>query len=162
MAARVTCLFLCLIRVKLVALPNQPCVCCMGSSLLRVPPGSPSCGGDITVYVWHKPTELAHSFLFCSCVCFCLYGPSNCISFHKFAWELSVFSLCSSSLVSALLVLSAIYLFMKVSFSPDIIPSGWLGSKLQFTNSLLSLCSSMAACYILIHVPDLSHASTHT
>ena len=25
------------------------------------------CGG-VTVYVWHKPTELAHSFLFCSCV----------------------------------------------------------------------------------------------
>ena len=28
---------------------------------------------------WHRPTKLAHSFLFCSCVCFCLYGP--CI-FH--------------------------------------------------------------------------------
>ena len=23
------------------------------------------------------------SFLFCSCVCFCLYGPLSCISFHK-------------------------------------------------------------------------------
>ena len=30
--------------------------------------GSLSRGGDVTVYVWHKPTELAHSFLFCSCV----------------------------------------------------------------------------------------------
>ena len=25
---------------------------------------------------WHKATELAHSFLFCSCVCSCLHGPS--------------------------------------------------------------------------------------
>ena len=33
----------------------------------------------------HKPTELAHSFLFCSCVCFCLYGPFRCMSFHKFS-----------------------------------------------------------------------------
>ena len=32
----------------------------------------------------------------------------------------SVFSLCSSGLISALLVLSTIYLFMKVCFSPDI------------------------------------------
>ena len=30
----------------------------------------------------HKPAELAHTFLFCSCVCFCLYGPLNCTSFH--------------------------------------------------------------------------------
>ena len=32
-----------------------------------------------------KQTELVHSFLFCSCVCFCLYGPFNCISFHEFS-----------------------------------------------------------------------------
>ena len=29
-----------------------------------------------------------------------------------------------------------LYISMKVSFSPDIIPSGWLGSKHQITNSL--------------------------
>ena len=101
---------------------------------LTVPAGSPSRGGDVTVYVWHKPAELAHSLLFCSCVYFCLYGSFNCISFHKFSRQLSVFSLCSCGLSSALLVLSTIYLFMKVSFSPDIIPSGWLGSKHQLTN----------------------------
>ena len=28
---------------------------------------------------WHQPARLARSFLFCSCVCFCLYGPFNCI-----------------------------------------------------------------------------------
>ena len=31
----------------------------------------------------HKPTMLAHSFLFCCCVCVCLYGPFNSISFYK-------------------------------------------------------------------------------
>ena len=41
--------------------------------------------GDVVVYVRHKPTELAHSFLFCSCVCFYLCGPFNCILFHKFS-----------------------------------------------------------------------------
>ena len=38
---------------------------------------------------------------------------------------------------SALLVLSTIYLFMKVYFSPAIMPSGWLGSKHQLTSSQL-------------------------
>ena len=41
--------------------------------------------------LWHKPTELAHSFLFYSCVCFCLYGPFNFISFHKFSRHNSLF-----------------------------------------------------------------------
>ena len=62
-------------------------------------------------------------FLFCSSVYFCLYGPFNCISFHKVSRQLFVFSLCSCGLSSALLILSTIYLFMKVSCSPNIIPS---------------------------------------
>ena len=57
----------------------------------------------------HKPTELAHSFLVCSCVCFGLYIPFNCISFQKFSRQFSAFSLYSSSLISSLMVLSAIY-----------------------------------------------------
>ena len=74
-----------------------------------VPTNSFSHGGDVAVYVfWDKPTELAHSFLFC-CVCFCLFGPFNCISFHEFSWQLSAFSLSSSGLFSALLVLSTIW-----------------------------------------------------
>ena len=70
----------------------------------------------------YKPTELAHSFFFsfCSWVYFCLCGPFNCVSFHNFFRLLSVFSFCSSGLISALSVLSTIYLFTKVSFSPDI------------------------------------------
>ena len=62
----------------------------------------------------YKPSELVHFFLFCSCVCFCLYGPFNCIYFHKSSPQSSAFSLCSSRLISALLVLSTIDLFMKV------------------------------------------------
>ena len=84
---------------------------------------------------WHKSTELAHSFLFCSCICLCLYGLFNCISFHKFSWQLCTFSFSSSGLISALLVLSTIlYLSVKVSLIPDIILCGLLGLKHQLTN----------------------------
>ena len=58
-----------------------------------------------------KPTELAHSFLLCVCVYFCLYGPFNCISFHGFSRQLSVFWLCSSGFISVLLILSTIYIY---------------------------------------------------
>ena len=69
-------------------------------------------------------------------VSFCLYCPFTCISFHKFSQQLSAFSLCSSGLISALLVLSTIYLFLEVSFSPGKILCGWLGLKHQLTNRL--------------------------
>ena len=85
-----------------------------------VPTGSPSSGGDVAVYVFDiNQPSLPTPFYFCSCVCFCLKGPFNCISCHKFSWQLSAF--CSSGLISALLVLSTIYLFIKVSFSLDTI-----------------------------------------
>ena len=62
------------------------------------------CGAPTTLVVMGLmmmiPTELARSFLFCSCVCFSLYGPFNCISIHKFSRQLSVFSLCSPCLIS--------------------------------------------------------------
>ena len=90
-----------------------------------VPTCSPSRGGRVAVCFFDiKPTELAHSFLFCSCVCFCLYGPFDCISFHKFSQQLPAFSLCSFGLISALLVLSTMYLFLNVYFSPKIILCG--------------------------------------
>ena len=84
--------------------------------------------GCCDLRLWHKPAELAHSFLFCSFVCFGLYGPFNCIPFHAFSQELTAFSLCSSDLCFfvfcffALLVLSTIYLCMKVSLSSYINP----------------------------------------
>ena len=81
-----------------------------------------------------KRSELTHSFLLCSCVYFCLCGPFNRISFHKFSRQLSHFSLCSSGLNSASSVLSTICLFMKVPLSPDVIPSGCPGSKHHLTN----------------------------
>ena len=86
--------------------------------------------------LWHKPTELAHSFLFCSCVCFCLCCPFNCISFHKFSWQLSAFSTCSSGLIKYFLPYWSFQLnciFMKVSLSPDIVLCGFLGFKHQRT-----------------------------
>ena len=83
----------------------------------------------------NRACPLLFYFLFCSCVCFCFYGPFNRISFHLFSRQLSVFSLCSFGLISVLLVLSTTCLFIKVSFSPDVIPRGWLGSIHQLTTS---------------------------
>ena len=96
------------------------------SALTNVPKGSHSRSGDVAFYVHgiNQPSLLTPFVLFCSCVCFCLHGPFDCISFHKVSRQLSVFSLCSFGLLSALLVLSTICLFVKVSFSPDIIPCG--------------------------------------
>ena len=109
-------------------------VCCTsvsvtgwGPSRNRVPTNSPSREGDVAVFVWHNPRELARSLSFGSCVYFCVYGPFNCISFNKFSRQLSAFSLCSSGLTFVVVVLSTIYLFMNISFSPDVIPCGWLG-----------------------------------
>ena len=79
----------------------------------------------------HKSTELAHSFFFkfCSCVYFSLFALSTVFlsinSPDKSPFSHSVLPILSL----ALLVLSTVCLLMKVSFSPDIIPSGWLGSK---------------------------------
>ena len=95
----------------------------------------PSRGGDVAVYVQdiNQPSlpTIFHSVLVST---FFLYGPFNCISLHKSSQQFSAFSLCSSRLISALWVLSTIYLFMKVSLSPDIIFCGWLGLKHQLTN----------------------------
>ena len=55
------------------------------------------------VCLWHEPAQLAHSSLFCSCVYLGLYGHFNWISFHKFSLKLSVFWLCSTGLISALI-----------------------------------------------------------
>ena len=95
------------------------------------------------LWFWHKPTELGHSFfysffyfLFCSCVCFCLCGLFNCIPFYKFSRQFSAFSLCSYCLISVSLMLATIYLFMKVSFSLNVITCGWLGLKRHLTNQL--------------------------
>ena len=57
------------------------------SSLLTcLPGGSTLHEGHVVVYVFDiNQPSLPTPFLFCSCVCFCLYGPFNCISFLEFS-----------------------------------------------------------------------------
>ena len=96
---------------------------------------------------WRKPTKLAHSFLFRSCVRFCLYGPFNRISFHKLSWQLSAFLLrfprlillCSSGLISTSVVLSTIFRFTKNFLQPWCDPL-WLTELKAPTTYLLCLC----------------------
>ena len=67
-AKTTVCVVLCQVNLLLawyIWLWHMECFC-----YLNVPSDSPSRGGDVTGYVWHKPTELAHYFLFCSCVYF--------------------------------------------------------------------------------------------
>ena len=84
----------------------------------------------------HKPTELAHSFFYSILVSISVLMALSTV-FHSINSpdNSPFFSLRYSGLISALLVLSTLCLFIKVSFSPDIIPCGWLGSKHQLTNS---------------------------
>ena len=70
--------------------------------LLSVPAGSPSRGGDVTVCVFNINQPSLFILFLCLFLC---YGPFNYISFHKFSQKFSAFSLCSPSLISALLVL---------------------------------------------------------
>ena len=52
------------------------------------------------------------------------YSALGCSDNVHLSRQLAAFSLCSSGLTSALLVLSTVYLCMKVSLSPDIILGG--------------------------------------
>ena len=82
-----------------------------------VPAGTPSRGGDVRVCVFDiNQPSLPTPFILFLCL-FLSYGPLTCISFHKFSRQLSVFSLCSPSLISASLVLSTVYLFLNVSLN---------------------------------------------
>ena len=96
-------------------------------SCVMVATGSLSRGEDVAVYVWHKPNRAAHFFHSVLVSVSVFMALSTVLHFHKFSRQLSAFSLCSFGLISALLVLSTKYLFMKVSLSPDIILCGWLG-----------------------------------
>ena len=97
---------------------------------------------------WWWCTELAHSFLFCSFVYSCLYGPLNCISFHKLSQQLSFLTLLFRPYLCLIGPFSYISP-LKVSSSPGITHSGWLGSKHQITNYpwswtfLFAQCSSI-------------------
>ena len=90
---------------------NRFAICFL--SVISVPVGSPSRGGDVKVVVLDiNQPSLPTPFTLFLCLFFS-YGPFTCISIHKFSRQLSVFSLCSPSLISASLVLSTIYIFLK-------------------------------------------------
>ena len=89
-----------------------------------VPAVSPSHGRDVAVYVFDinqlsLSTPIYSVLLSLSVSRALSTGPHSINSPNN-----SAFSLCSSGLISDLLVLSSIYLVVKVSFSPDIIPYG--------------------------------------
>ena len=116
---------------------------------LFVPAGSPSRGGDVKVYVRDiNQPSLPTPFTLFLCL-FLSYGPFTYISFQKFFRQLSVFSLCSPSLISALLVLSTIYLFLSRSGE---LRTQKLKSHLVRTQSLNVLSLKPGVCqYIAIH-----------
>ena len=67
----------------------------------RSPAGSPSGGGDVKVFILgYTPVKLTHCFYFLP-VYFCLYGPFNYFRSINSPSNSSVFSLCSSGLISA-------------------------------------------------------------
>ena len=96
--------------------------------------------------LWHCTTELAHSFSFCSCVSFCLYGPFNCVSFHKFSRQLSAFSICSSGLNSALLVLLTAYFIYKYMYILHIHVFDINQPSLPTPGFFLKFCSCVCVC----------------
>ena len=103
--------------------------------------------------LWHKPSELAHYFWFCSCIRFCLYVTFIWyFSFHKVSRQLFAFPFCSSGLIYALLlVLSIIDLFMKVPLSRDILLCGWQVLKHQETNNIRwhsVTCSTISSAHV--------------
>ena len=100
----------------------------------RVPAGTPSRGGDITVYAPDiSQSSLPTPFI----LCLYLFLPLWPFQLYFIPWILPTtlrFLTLFFWSYSASLVFSTIYLFMKVSLSPDIILCGWLGLKHQLTN----------------------------
>ena len=99
-----------------------------------VPEGWPSCGGNVAVYVFdiNQPSLLAP--FYSALVSVSVFRILSTVFLYLNSPDNSAFSLCSSDLISAVLVLSTRYLVMKVSFSPDIILCGWLDLKHWLTS----------------------------
>ena len=108
--------------------------------------------------VWYKPTELAHSFYFSSCVYFCLYNPFDCISCYNFSRQLSAFSFYSSSLISALLVLPTIISPYETLLQPWY-NSLWL-TGLKAPSNSLTISQNFLVVY-LINITDPSGGSIY-
>ena len=135
---------------------ESPSACCSWDiSAGRVPAGSPSRGGDVTVYVTDinqpcLPTPFysvlvsvsvfmalstVSVFMALSTLFRSINSPDNSSLSHSvpLVLILSYWSF-QLSVNSALLVLSSMYLFIKVSLSPDLILCGLLGLKHQVTS----------------------------
>ena len=82
---------------------------------------APRCGRTLSMCTgWGnlRQTVLFDLTVLCSCDRFCLHGPFNCISFHKFSRLLSVFLLSSAGLISTLLVLSTLMFLYESLLQP--------------------------------------------
>ena len=92
--------------------------------VLIVPVDLPSRGADVAVYVFDiNQTSLPTPF-YSVLVSVSVFVALSSV-FHSInSPDNSAFSLCSSSLISALLILSVTYIFMKVSLSPNVILCG--------------------------------------
>ena len=105
--------------------------------------GSFSRGWDVAVYVWHKPTELAHSFFYSVLVSISVYMAFSVVFHSITSPDNSPFSHSVLPVLSLPYWSFQLHTSLRVSFSPDIIHSGWRGTKHQLTNSLthsVSLC----------------------
>ena len=86
--------------------------CLSAFPVYSAPAGSPSWGEDVMVYVTDIKQPSLPTPSHCSCICFGLCGPFNCISVHIFSRQLSLFSLLFfRSFLCLLLVLSATSLY---------------------------------------------------
>ena len=95
----------------------------------------------------------------------CLYGPFNCISFHKSSRQFSTFSLCSSGLISTLLTLSTIHLSVKKLPQPWYNPLWLIGLKAP--SNLLNFvqhgaCSNFQFCVEVWYPYSTMLWNTHT
>ena len=77
--------------------------------------------GCYSLCLRHWPAKLAHSVLFCSCVCLCFYGPFNCISFHTFSRQLCFLTLFFRPYLCLIGCFKYYISLWKSSFNPDII-----------------------------------------
>ena len=110
-------------------------LCRRAGPYLWVPAGSLSRVGDVAVYVFDINRPSLPSPFYSVLVSVSVFMALSTV-FHSvnFPDNSLAFSLCSSGLISALLVLSTVYLFMKVSLCPDKTLCGLTGFKHQLTN----------------------------
>ena len=89
------------------------------------PAGSRSRGGDVAVFVFDINQPSLPTPFYSVLVSISVFMALSTV-FHSISSSdnFFAFSLCSSGLISALLALSTIYLFMKVSLGPDVILCG--------------------------------------